>query len=93
MKLLAALFPMLLTLVGRVLTALGVTALTYVGVDALVTRFQGEIQNLISGAPLAMLQIFYIAGGGVVLNILFGAMAFIVAFKQMTKVALLARKG
>lgn len=87
MKLLAALLPLLLSVAGRILTALGLTAITYVGVDALVQRFQTEIVSSMSGAPQAVLQIFYIAGGGVVLNILFRALAFILSFKQMTKLA------
>ncbi|HEZ3256888.1 TPA: DUF2523 domain-containing protein, partial [Neisseria meningitidis] len=40
-----------------------------------------------TGAPQAMLQLFYISGGGTVLNILFGAIAFILSFKQITKLA------
>lgn len=87
MKLLAALLPLLLSVAGRILTALGLTAVTYAGVDILVKRFQDEIVSSMSGAPQAVLQIFYIAGGGGVLNILFGALAFILAFKQMTKLA------
>ncbi|HEZ4164616.1 TPA: DUF2523 domain-containing protein, partial [Neisseria meningitidis] len=48
---------------------------------------QQAITSSITGAPQAMLQLFYISGGGTVLNILFGAIAFILSFKQMTKLA------
>ena len=60
---------------------------TYAGVDRLVSKFQHAIQESVTGAPQAMLQLFYISGGGTVLNILFGAIAFILSFKQMTKLA------
>ncbi|MBG8743553.1 DUF2523 domain-containing protein [Neisseria meningitidis] len=87
MKLLAALIPLLMSVVGRILTALGLMAVTYSGVDRLVAHFQQAITHSITGAPQAMLQLFYISGGGTVLNILFGAIAFILSFKQMTKLA------
>ncbi|ELK88126.1 DUF2523 domain-containing protein [Neisseria meningitidis] len=72
MKLLAALIPLLMSVVGRILTALGLMAVTYSGVDRLVAHFQQAITHSITGAPQAMLQLFYISGGGTVLNILFG---------------------
>ncbi|ELK86337.1 DUF2523 domain-containing protein [Neisseria meningitidis] len=87
MKLLAALIPLLMSVVGRILTALGLMAVTYSGVDRLVAHFQQAITHSITGAPQAMLQLFYISGGGTVLNILFGAIAFILSFKQITKLA------
>ena len=61
--------------------------MTYAGVDRLVAKFQSAIQANVTGAPQAMLQLFYLSGGGTVLNILFGAIAFILSFKQMTKLA------
>ena len=87
MKFLAALGPFLLSLVGQVFTALGLTAVTYVGFDLIIGQFKTEITNLIlnSGVPVGLLQMFYISGGGVVLNILFGMLTFIVTFKSMTK--------
>ena len=87
MKLLAALLPLLLNVAGRIMTALGLMAVTYKGVDIIVSHFQQAITDSVTGAPQAMLQLFYISGGGTVLNILFGAIAFILSFKQMTKLA------
>lgn len=87
MKFLAALLPALLSLVGRVLTALGITAVSYVGLDMVVARFKDEIFNAVTGAPQAVLQFFYLSGGGVVLNIFFGALGFVLTFKSMTKLA------
>ncbi|HHL3618432.1 TPA: DUF2523 family protein, partial [Neisseria meningitidis] len=53
MKLLAALIPLLMSVVGRILTALGLMAVTYSGVDRLVAHFQQAITNSITGAPQA----------------------------------------
>ncbi len=76
-----------MSVAGRILTALGLMAVTYSGVDRLVAHFQQAITSSITrAAPQAMLQLF-ISGGGTVLNILFGAIAFILSFKQMTKLA------
>lgn len=93
MKFLAALLPMLLSVAGRIFTALGLTAITYVGLDVLVGRFKNEIFNSVSGAPQAVLQFFYLSGGGVVLNIFFGALTFILTFKSMTKLGTSLGKG
>lgn len=87
MKLLAALLPLLLSVAGRIIAALGITAVTYVGFDIIIQRFQNEIVSSMSGAPLALLQLFYLSGGGVVLNVFFGAMAFILSYKQFTRLA------
>lgn len=38
-----------------------------------------------SAVPAGFLQIFYISGGGVVLNIIFGMFAFAATFKTMKK--------
>lgn len=60
MKLLAALIPLLMSVAGRILTALGLMAVTYAGVDRLAAHFQQAITHSITGAPQAMLQLFYI---------------------------------
>ena len=89
MKFRAALAPLLINVVARIFTALGLTAVTYVGFDLIISRFKQEITGLLlgSGAPAGLLQMFYISGGGVVMNIMFGMLTFIVTFKSMTKLA------
>ncbi|HFA7422983.1 TPA: DUF2523 domain-containing protein, partial [Neisseria gonorrhoeae] len=54
MKLLAALIPLLMNVAGRILTALGLMAVTYAGVDRLAAHFQQAITHSITGAPQAM---------------------------------------
>ncbi|MDO4694180.1 MAG: DUF2523 domain-containing protein [Eikenella sp.] len=87
MKFLAALAPLLLSVAGRILTALGITAVTYVGFDLMVGQFKNHIQTQVGGMSADWLNLFYLVGGGVVLNILFGAMTFVVSFKSMSKLA------
>lgn len=89
MKFLSALIPMLIngltTLIGKVLAALGLTLVSYVGLDIIINNFKSEIKTLISNIPTGALQLFYLSGGGTVLNIVFGCFTFFVAFKSLTK--------
>ncbi len=75
MKFLAALIPLLInglaTLFGKIIAALGITAVSYVGLEILISNFKKEISSAISGVPAGLLQMFYLSGGGVVLNIFF----------------------
>lgn len=90
MKFLAALIPSILaglrTLIGQILVALGITAVTYTGLEKMVSGFKAEISNSITGLPSELLQLFYIAGGGVALNILLGAFTFYISLQGMTKI-------
>ncbi|WP_032136943.1 DUF2523 domain-containing protein [Kingella negevensis] len=89
MKFLAALIPafmnMLTTLIGKVLTALGITAVVYVGLESIISQLKSEIQSSLSGVPAGVLEMFYLAGGGTVLNIFFGCFTFVLAFKSLAK--------
>lgn len=89
MKFLAALIQMfwnmLMSLIGKIIAALGLTFVSYVGLDIIVNNFKSEIRELMSHAPQGALQLFYLSGGGTVLNIIFGCFTFFVAFKSLTK--------
>lgn len=89
MRFLSALLPSLLsglsTLLGKLLAALGITAVTYVGFEAIIGDLKAQIESSLTGVPAGLLQMFYLAGGGVVLNILFGCLTFVVTFKTLTK--------
>lgn len=90
MKFLLALVPAMISglrgLLGQIIAALGLTAVSYVGMDMLIERFKTEIMTALSAVPAGMLQLFYLAGGGVILNIFFGCLAFAVSFKTLTKI-------
>lgn len=86
MKFLAALIPALKDLFIKLLVALGVTFVSYKGMDKIVDMFKSEISSAIKGVPADMLQIFYISGGGVAMNILFGGFTFWLGLQSATKI-------
>lgn len=86
MRFLKALGPYLINHVFRwILTSLGISMITYVGFDILISQFKTQIMMNMSGVPAGLLQMFYLSGGGVVLNIIFGMFAFAATFKTMKK--------
>lgn len=97
MRFLAALIPSLINalthLFVRFVAAIGLTAISYVGLDLLILEFKGEIKSLLMQVPNGALQLFYIAGGGTVLNIIFGCLTFFVTFKSMSKLVPKGAKG
>lgn len=97
MKFLAALIPSLINALSylfvRFITAIGLTAVSFVGLDMLIREFKSEIKQLLLAVPNGALQLFYLAGGGVVLNILFGCLTFFVTFKSMSKLVPKGAKG
>lgn len=93
MRFLAALAPYLINhVVKYILTALGVSIISYVGFDALMSNLKNQFISSMGTIPAGAIQIFYIAGGGVVLNIMFGMIAFVVTFKTLSKLSF-GKKG
>lgn len=93
MKFLAALAPYLINHVVRyLLMAFGVSIVTYVGFDMVIDGLKNQIISNMGAVPAGAIQIFYIAGGGVVLNIMFGMLAFVVTFKTLSKLSF-GKKG
>ena len=87
MKFLAALAPYLINHVVRyIFTALGVSIVTYIGFDLLLDNLKNRFISEMGTIPAGAIQLFYIAGGGVVLNIFFGLLAFVVTFKTLSKI-------
>lgn len=75
----------LMSVAGKLITALGVGFVSYAGLNLLQNKFAGWLQTQMGAIPADALQIFYIAGGGVVLNWLFGTFAFISTIKASGK--------
>lgn len=98
MKFLAALIPTLLSglrsLIGQFLVALGITAVTYQGMEHLLANFKQQITANITGLPNDFLQLFYLSGGGVALNIILGGLTFYVTMSGVTKLtSRIGKKG
>lgn len=77
----------LMNVAGRVIAALGMSFVSYVGLNELQGYFLKHIQQQISGLPEDALQIALIAGVGVCLNWIFGTFAFIASLKTMSKLS------
>ncbi len=93
MKFLAALAPYLINHVVKYLVmAFGVSIVTYVGFDMMMGSLKEKFISQMGAVPAGAIQIFYIAGGGVVLNIMFGMLAFVVTFKTLSKLSF-GKKG
>ena len=57
----------LMSVAGKLITALGVGFVSYAGLNLLQNKFAGWLQTQMGAIPADALQIFYIAGGGVAL--------------------------
>lgn len=86
------LFSALSTFLGKLITGFGISVIAYSGLDYMQSQFLSFISGEISGFPEACLDLFYLCGGGQVLNILFGAFAFIVSLKTISGVLSFATK-
>ena len=83
----------LMNFAGRLIAALGVGFITYTGIDYMQTQFAGYMSQQLGNFPADALQIFYIGGGGVVLNWIFGAIAFIASIKVISKLTATLKKA
>lgn len=77
----------LMTVAGKVIAALGLSFVSYVGLNELQKYLLDAVQTQIGGLPQDGLQIAYIAGLGVALNWIFGTFAFIVSIKSLSKLS------
>jgi len=61
-------------LLSRILVALGFSVVSIVGMDAIFTQLKAKLTSDFAALPADMLNVFLLAGGGVGLGIIFGAM-------------------
>lgn len=90
---LALMFTSVLTTVaGKIALALGLSAISYTGLSYLQQQLVNNLVSQMSAAPLASLQVFYIGGGGVALNWILGAVAFLTTFNSAAKLGSIFRQ-
>ncbi|QEY25503.1 DUF2523 family protein [Neisseria zalophi] len=77
----------LMSVAGRLIAALGLSFVSYVGLNEIQGYLLNQVQTQIGGIPNDALQLAYIAGMGVVLNWIFGTFAFIASMKTMSKLS------
>lgn len=72
-------------ILARVLLALGLSAVTLLGVTTVVTQMRGTLMGYIGAAPSAGLQLAGLAGVWVGLGMWLGAITFTISLWGMTK--------
>jgi len=72
-------------MIGRILVALGITAVTVVGVDLTVNAIKESLVTHISGLPADMFSLFIISGMGQAIGIIAGAVTTKIMIMQATK--------
>lgn len=83
----------LTTVAGKIMSAVGLSFITYVGLDALQNQLMQAVSQQVGGLTEDSLQILYILGIGVCLNWIFGTFTFIASLKTMSKLsAIMASK-
>ena len=75
----------LTTVAGKIMVSLGVSAITYTGINILQQKFINHLVNGLNGLMPESLQLFYMAGGGVALNWVFGAITFMTGWYAVSK--------
>nr|WP_314270533.1 DUF2523 domain-containing protein [uncultured Kingella sp.] len=76
---------LLTTFVGQIFAALGLSVVSYGGAKLLQNQFVNYISGSLNSIPPEILQIFYLAGGGVALNWIFGATSFALSLSAVSK--------
>lgn len=83
----------LTTVAGKIMSAVGLSFITYVGLDALQNQLMQVVSQQVGGLTEDSLQVLYILGIGVCLNWIFGTFTFIASLKTMSKLsAIMASK-
>ena len=83
----------LTTVAGKIMSAVGLSFITYVGFDALQNQLMQAVSQQVGGLTEDSLQVLYILGIGVCLNWIFGTFTFIASLKTMSKLsAIMASK-
>lgn len=75
----------LMTVAGKLIAALGIGAITYAGLDIIQRKFIRQALAGWNALPSDALQILLIGGVGTALNWVFGAVAFVVTYRSVSK--------
>lgn len=62
-------------LIARVLAVLGLSVVSIVGTDQILQALRDQLQSSFSGLPVDMLNLFLLAGGGLAMGMILGAIA------------------
>ena len=70
---------------AKILTALGFSLVSIVGLDAIFQQLKGSLTSSLGALPAAALQLFLLAGGGQALGIVLGAITTKLLLWQIQK--------
>lgn len=76
MNLASFLISMVKPLIAQILVSLGLSIITFGGIQMILTQLNGHIQNSLNGLPVVVSNLFGLAGVGEALGIIVGAFAF-----------------
>ena len=77
----------LMTVAGRLVAALGVSTVSYIGLNEIQKRIVSAVAQNIDSLPKEARQLIYIAGLGVCLNWIMGAFAFVISVKSLSRLS------
>lgn len=77
----------LMTFAGKVIAALGLSFISYVGLNEIQGYLLSHVQTQIGGISSDAINLAYIAGIGVCLNWIFGTFAFVTSLKSLSKLS------
>ncbi|PKO69003.1 MAG: hypothetical protein CVU22_06295 [Betaproteobacteria bacterium HGW-Betaproteobacteria-16] len=72
-------------IVGRVLASLGMGVITIIGVDIAIDQLKDAVTGAAASLPADVLALFLLAGGGIGINMVFGAITFRLTYWTITK--------
>lgn len=76
---------------GKLIAALGFGAITYTGLALIQSKFISAALSNWNNLPANAIQVALIGGVGVAMNWVFGAIAFVVAYKSIAKFGLMMK--
>ncbi|MPS94038.1 DUF2523 domain-containing protein [Comamonas sp.] len=76
MKIATFIMSLVQPLIARILTALGFSLVSIVGVTESINAIKNEIVTHVNTLPVDMLNLFLFSGGGICLGMILGAIAF-----------------
>ena len=77
----------LMTVAGRLVAALGVSTVSYIGLNEIQKRIVSAVAQNIDSLPKEALQLIYIAGLRICLNWIMGAFAFVISLKSLSRLS------
>lgn len=83
MKIATFIMSLVQPLIARILTALGFSVVSVVGVTTSINVLKNELVDHVNTLPHDVLNLFLFAGGGICLGMILGAVAFRLALWQI----------